>query len=158
MQVKPFTYDSASSTLYLHLTFLWLATPLVFFFQHSAIAKQWHGLTAYGTLAGKGLRYLYLQRFRNFLNLRLELDLDLEFILKIFLAINISDLFDCYCIILALPTLVSVVPLQVDTVFPFPRLWQHNIVRVTLLIHAFSMAHIFSYFKTSNFCDKYLTL
>ena len=67
------------------------------------------------------LGYLYLQRFRNFLNLHLELDLDLEFILKIFLAINISDLFDCYCIILALPTLVSVVPLQVDTVFPFPN-------------------------------------
>ena len=157
MQVKPFTYDSASSTLYLHLTFLWLATPmkmtilqrpLVFFFQHSTIAKQCHGLSAYGTLAGKGLRYLYLQRFRNFLNLRLELDLDLEFILKIFLAINISDLFDCYCIILALPTLVSVVPLQVDTVFPFPRLWQHDIVRVTLLIHAFLLAHIFSHFKT----------
>ena len=32
---------------------------------------------------------LYLQRFRNFLNLHLELDL--EFILKVFLAINISD-------------------------------------------------------------------
>ena len=81
-----------------------------------------HHCKAMTRLTGKVLRYLYLQRFRNFLNLHLELDLDLEFILKIFLAINISDLFDCYCIILALPTLVSVVPLQVDTVFPFPRL------------------------------------
>ena len=135
-----------------------LQRPLVFFFQNSTIAKQWHGLSAYGTLIVKWLRYLYLQRFRNFINLHLELDLDLEFILKIFLAINISDLLDCYCIISALPTLVSVVPVQVDTVFPFPWLWQHNIVRVILLIHAFLMAHIFSYFKTSNFCDKYLTL
>ena len=60
-----------------------LQRPLVFFFQHSIIAKQWDGLSAYGTLTGKGLRYLYLQRFRNFLNLHPVLDLDLEFILKI---------------------------------------------------------------------------
>ena len=73
-------------------------------------------------LTDKGLRHLYLQRFCNFLNLHLELDLDLEFILKIFLAVNIADLFDCYSSILALPILVSVVPLQVDTVFPFPQL------------------------------------
>ena len=65
------------------------------FFQHSTIVKQWHGLSAYGTLTGQGLRYLYLQCLRNFLNLDLELDLDWEFILKLFLAINISVLFDC---------------------------------------------------------------
>ena len=132
MQVKPFTYDSASSTLYLYLAFLWLATsmkltilqrPQVFFFQHSTIVKQWHDFSVYGTLTGKGIRYLYLQCFRNFLNF--HLGLDLEFILKLFLGINISDLFNCLCIILALPTLVSVVSLKVDTVFPFPRLWQH---------------------------------
>ena len=52
--------------------------------------------------------YLLLQCFRNFLNLHLELDLNLEFILKLFLAINISDLYECYCISLAKPILVSV--------------------------------------------------
>ena len=108
------------------------------FFQHSTILKQWYGLSAYGTLTGKGLKYLYLQCFCNFLNLHLELDLDLDgFGFGLFLAINISDLLNCYCIILALRTLVSAVPLKVDTVFSFPRLWQYNIVRVTLLIHAF---------------------
>ena len=53
--------------------------------------------------------YLLLQCFRNFLNLHLELDLNLEFILKLLLAINFSDLYECYCISLSKPLLVSVV-------------------------------------------------
>ena len=65
------------------------------FFQHSVIVKQWHSLIAYGTMTDKRLRCLYLQCFCNFLNLYLELELDLEFILKLFLVINFSDLFDC---------------------------------------------------------------
>ena len=126
VQVQPFTciwpfYD-------LQLQWNWRSSRSHRFFS---------SIPPFGTLTGKGLRYLYLQCFRNFLNLHLELDLELEFILKLFLAINISDLLDCWCIILALPTLVSVVPLKVDTVFPFPPLWQRNIVRVTLLMHAF---------------------
>ena len=105
MQVKPFTYNSASCIWSLLVFGLSMTcnfnenddSPEAtgFFFQHSTTVKQWHGLSGYGTLTGKGLRYSYLQCFRNFLNLHLELDLDLEFILKLFLAINISDLFDC---------------------------------------------------------------
>ena len=135
MQVKPFTYDSIWQCKFNPLLVFGLSMTYNFnetddppeatgiFFQHSTIVKQWHGFSVYGTLTGKGIRYLYLQCFRNFLNF--HLGLDLEFILKLFLAINISDLFNCLCIILALPTLVSVVSLKVDTVFPFPRLWQH---------------------------------
>ena len=100
MQVKPFTFDSASSTLDLSMTCNSNETDdppetTGVFFQYSTTVEQWHGLSAYETFTGKGLRYLYLQYFCNFLNLYLELDLDLDFIFKIFLVINISDLFDC---------------------------------------------------------------